>query len=195
MSRRDNCRYLKKIFKKIFLMILMRKPLQEILNELVDAVLFLMQRRVPMKDLEIVKKVGNEYKSASNPLAILSTTLKDYGKPVDPGDRIEYVFIESEEKKQGYKLLTPEMVIAKGERIDTAYTMEKQLVNPLDQLLKLGFKDKFEGVTKGKMYLAKFHKDITWKKKMLIQVKEAYVIITKRREMMKKKQMRKIIVT
>jgi len=196
-SRRDNCPYLKKVFKQAFKEICMGLPSSRIREFYYESVINLMQRKIPMSELRIVKAVGQEYKNEENPLAILSVRMKEMGKPVRAGDRIDYVFVQGqgvEEKKQGYRILPPELVVEQGFVVDTLYTFEKQLVTPLDKILKLGYKDEYEGTPPRQMPLAVFHRHLARRRLMLPEIIKASEEFWRKKNSKAKKPRRRVVI-
>jgi DNA polymerase elongation subunit (family B) len=72
---------------------------------------------------------------------VFAKKLKALGHLVSPGDRIEYLITESKEELLGNKMITYEMYMEGGHKLDTLYYLDHMLKNPIDQLFSIGHKD------------------------------------------------------
>lgn len=136
-SRRDNCEYLRILYTKITDMIICSRQKGEIKNYVKQKLLDLYNGNVDIKELIIRKRINKKYVDTSNPLLIYMNTLKQLGTEVNPGDRVEYVFIKNITKLQGYKMWDPTKIKEYDMQIDYMYYIEVQIKNPIDQLLEL----------------------------------------------------------
>jgi hypothetical protein len=159
LARRDNCQFLRVIYTKILSMIMDRRPLLEAINALIDAVQELLDGKVAPEQLTTIRELGANYKSNSFFMKVFSDRLQKTGKIVNPGDRLDFVIVEDKTAtllghkmrllEQYYdKLNTPE-----AEKIDYNYYIEKALMNPINQLFELGFKDEIAGLRDVGWYL------------------------------------------
>ncbi len=82
----------------------------------------------------------HDYKSEV-PQAIMAKRLIADGEEITAGTRLEYVFVklegDSRTDRQGDKMYTIEEIKRYGLTIDYKYYIEKQVVNPVDELLNL----------------------------------------------------------
>jgi DNA polymerase elongation subunit (family B) len=97
----------------------------------------LFKGNVEIKDLVIRRSINKSYSSPSNPQLIYSKRLEKMGRIVNPGDRVEFVFVETSQSLQGYKMYPPEVVVAEDLPIDYLYYLNNHIKNPIDQLLEL----------------------------------------------------------
>jgi DNA polymerase delta subunit 1 len=141
LSRRDNCIFLREMYKAVLLCIVYERGYEAAMDQVLHYTNMLMSGSVPLKKLIIIKSIAASYKSPSNVMAIFGARLKAMGKPVQSGDRLEFCFVESEQTLQGYKLALPEMIMVEPEKykIDRAYYYEKAVMNPIGQLLTIAF--------------------------------------------------------
>jgi DNA polymerase delta subunit 1 len=146
LSRRDNCILLRELYKDILMCILYDRGIEEANLILVKYINLLMSRSVPRKKFVVIKALNKAYKSESNVMFLYSRVLQSWGKPAEPGDRLEFVFYENDEKLQGRKMMPPEMMAAEPERykIDRLYYFEKSLMKPVQQLFQIAFNCKKE---------------------------------------------------
>jgi DNA polymerase delta subunit 1 len=147
IARRDNCKLLRRMYGKVLHMCLTDVSLDDIMKYVLQELYKLMDGKIPIDDLIIIKAVRKAYKSESNPMNIFSGYLKEKGKIINPGDRLEYIYVETENPYclQGYKMQAPEFHEEDGTKVDTLYYVEKQLVKPIDQLLKVSFQEELDG--------------------------------------------------
>lgn len=153
-ARRDNCKYQRDCYIDTAWKVLLRTPMMETYNYIIDICLKLMQRQVPWKDLVVIKGLGHHYKSKSYFMKIFSDELLKIGKPATPGDRLEYVIVNSHgvntDQLLGYKMRLPSTYLERlesktPEYIDYVYYMEKALANCIQsQLFQVGYKEELE---------------------------------------------------
>jgi len=147
LARRDNCIFLRKTYTQILDTIMNGGSLDVAINILVDAIQNLLDGKVPYEDLVIIRELGANYKSDSYFMKVFSDDLKKAGKIVNPGDRLDFVIVEDPTATLlGHKMRLTEQYIERlkspnPERIDYNYYIEKALMNPINQLFEVGFKD------------------------------------------------------
>jgi len=153
-ARRDNCSYQRNCYIDTAWNVLLRKPMMETYDDIINMCLKLMRREVPWKDLVVIKGLGAHYKNKSYCMKVFSDELCKIGKPATPGDRLEYLIVKpygvSEKKLLGYKMRLPSTYLErlesdKPEPIDYEYYMEKALMNCIQkQLFQVGYKKELE---------------------------------------------------
>ena len=142
-----NCKFLRDTYTKILDMIMDKGGLDDAICILVDAIQDLLDGRVPYEDLIIIRELGANYKSESYFMKVFSDDLKKAGKIVNPGDRLDFVIVEDPTATLlGHKMKLSEQYLERlntpnPERIDYNYYIEKVLMNPINQLFEVGFKD------------------------------------------------------
>jgi len=147
LARRDNNNYLRKTYTRILDLIMSRGTLDEAINILVDAIQDLLDGKVSYEDLVIIRELGANYKSNSYFMKVFSDELKKAGKIVNPGDRLDFLIVEDPTATLlGHKMRLTEQYLERlnspnPERIDYNYYIEKVLMNPINQLFEVGFKD------------------------------------------------------
>ena len=147
LARRDNCGYLRKTYTRILELIMNKGSLDEAVNVLVDSIQELLDGKVPYQDLVVIRELGANYKSDSFFMKVFSDDLKKAGKIVNPGDRLDFVIVEDPTATLlGHKMRLTEQYLERlnspnPERIDYNYYIEKALMNPINQLFEVGFKD------------------------------------------------------
>jgi DNA polymerase delta subunit 1 len=138
MARRGYCEYSKNVYKDVLNMIAKGNEANNIIRYIDESLLDLVTGQVPVEKLVMTKSVKdlNQYKS-DVPQAIMLRRLTIEGIKIKAGERLRYVFVESDEKKQGYKMFTPEEVEKYSIPIDYRYYILTQIANQVDELLAL----------------------------------------------------------
>ena len=147
LKRRDSCDYLKDTYGEILNILMKDQKLDKALTFLKSSLTDLIEGKVSMDKLTITKSLRGYYK---NPAQIAHAVLaervgnRDPGNKPKPGDRIPFVHIvvsatEVAKKKllQGDKIEIPEYVAQNKLKIDYAFYITNQLMNPLLQLFVL----------------------------------------------------------
>lgn len=157
-ARRDNCKYQRDLYLDTAMSVLLRKPMMETYDSMIEMCLKLMRREVSWKDLVVIKGLGSHYKNKSYCMKIFSDELCKIGKPATPGDRLEYLIVKSYGIKDtqllGYKMRLPSTYLERvesdtPEQIDYEYYMEKALMNCIQkQLFQVGYKIELEELEK-----------------------------------------------
>lgn len=146
LARRDNCIWLRNIYKEVMDGILNGKPMQETLDIIVEHCLNLYFGKVDPKELVIVQTLGARYKSATCALKIFSDLLSKQGNPVEPGDRLDYVVVktDNDKDKKGFKMRLFELYQKNPEPIDVKYYLEHYVKNSIEQIWKIAYKDELK---------------------------------------------------
>lgn len=149
-ARRDNCSYQRDCYIDTAWSVLLRKPMMETYDDIINMCLKLMRREVPWKELVVIKGLGAHYKNKSYCMKVFSDELCKIGKPATPGDRLEYLIVKSygitDKQLLGYKMRLPSTYLERlesdtPEPIDYEYYMEKALMNCIQkQLFQVGYK-------------------------------------------------------
>lgn len=150
LARRDNCAWARNLFRDALFNLLMGKTRTEFAGIIHSHIHNLLTWRVTMTDLEIVQKLGFDYKSETFPLKLFSEHLVDIGKPARPNDRLAFVVSstpnhlgESDPKLGHYYRLSETLreEISEGRNsVDYLYYVER-LKNDVDQIFSIGFMD------------------------------------------------------
>jgi len=145
--RRDNFKLVRDIYAHILLCIFEGKSLKHVLEYLETKIEELYANKIKPEDLAIIKSVAASYKSDTYPMKVLSDNLKADGKPVQPGERIEYLIVKKEGvTKTGPRMRSLEQYYERKEEIDFDYYL-KALKNPINQLISIGYKEEIKKFT------------------------------------------------
>lgn len=147
LARRDNCLLLRKTYTTILNLIMDKYRLDQAMDVLIDTIQRLINDEVPVEDLITIRELGSNYKCETFFMKVFSDQLKKAGKIVNPGDRLDFVIVKdptatllghkmrlTEQYLQARETSTPEIV-------DYDYYIEKALMNSINQLFEVGFKD------------------------------------------------------
>jgi len=147
LARRDNAKVLAKTYTSALNMVMNRETMDKGLCLLIDAVQDLLDNKVSIEDLSSIRELGANYKSDSYFLKVFSDRLKKEGQIVNPGDRLVFLVVKDpnarllgekmrlvDQYEESLKTDTPH-------EIDYIYYIEKVLMNPINQLFEVGFKD------------------------------------------------------
>lgn len=149
LARRDNCEWQRSIYKRVLMRIMTHADLYEVLDMVNEEILALARGEVPWSKLSIIRTLGSDYKADNYFMAVFSRELDKIGKPMQPGSRLEYVVVQSEEKTVGMKMRLVDTYLERrgtpqAESLDIFYYIEKALANCVQQLISVGYKDQLE---------------------------------------------------
>jgi DNA polymerase delta subunit 1 len=148
LARRDRPKWLREVQASVIQSIMRLKGFEEAMDVVIDAVDDLVCGRIPHRDLITIKGLNASYKSKSYHMAVFAEELKKIGKPASPGERLEYIVVQMPgEKLLGKRMRLPEVYEQRlqnpeeREEIDYLYYIEKILMNPINQLISIAYKD------------------------------------------------------
>lgn len=176
LARRDNCVWARETYQKVLLSIMFGKSLNYTLNIIDEEISKMMTRQIPFTKMMVTRAIGSNYKPNSTyPLKIFSDELRHRGHIIQAGDRIDYVFVRNQDpvrnEKQGLRMRIPEMYWANSalEPLDRIYYIEKSIMNPIEQILYLGYKDQIDAIEN------EFKPQIKRRKKIYTYISSKYV--------------------
>lgn len=144
IKRRDNCGYLKEIYSHIIDMVMAKEPRWRMYDYLKGKIDDLLVGNVALEKLVITKSIKDTYKAKNLPHVRVAEKMRSRGKYVATGTRIRYIFTETDGKNdpQYVKAEDPDYYLKNKEtiKIDYLYYLEKQLVNPIDEVFEVRFK-------------------------------------------------------
>jgi DNA polymerase elongation subunit (family B) len=151
LARRDNCAYLRKVYTGLLSIIMNKGKIVDGFNLLADSAQAILDGSIDPKLLTIIKSVNANYASPTYPMRVFVDRLKEQGKPVQPGDRLEYIIVEAEngdpKAKMGMKMCLIEDYDPKRHKIDILYYLDKALKNPIDQLFSIGYSRQLQSLS------------------------------------------------
>lgn len=146
-ARRDNCAWQVETFNAVLVAVMDMKPLNVAADIVFSAIERLYYGQIPVEELAVNKSMGSNYKSETAAMKIFGDELKEQGNPVEPGERVDMVVVDTGEAdaKLGKKYRLLELyreAQARGEAdpLDTDYYVEHMLQNCVDQIVEIGYK-------------------------------------------------------
>lgn len=144
LARRDNCPFLRLMYTEILEIVMDGGTLQHSLRILRGHVERMMRDEVDPAEYKIVRALGSNYASDSYFMKVFAENLRAEGKTVNPGDRLDYVIVETDKVLLGDKMVLFDSFDSEKHKIDKSYYLEKVLTNPIDQLIGVGFRSTIE---------------------------------------------------
>ena len=110
--RRDRCKLVKLMYSEVIRTIFdddltLEQSFEKAHEELFDHCLAIMQRRVSLDDLIMIKGLGKDYKSDSYFMKVFAEELKRRGRPAEPGSKLKYLIVDSD-SNLGHRMRLPE---------------------------------------------------------------------------------------
>jgi len=188
LKRRDSCDYLKDVYGEILNILMKENDIKKSIDYLDKSLNDLVEGSVPMEKLMITRALRSDYK---NPNQIAHKVLadriekRDQGNEPKPGDRMKFVFIQSNNHKAllGDRIETPEFILENKTKIDYTYYITNQLMKPLQQLFGLAvekiweFQKKQGAIKTYKKDMEKMEKDFGENYETFMKRKEKYCSI------------------
>jgi len=142
LKRRDNAPIVKDVYGGVIDILMKEQNIQKAMDFLESCLQNIIEEKYPMDKLIITKSLRSNYK---NPKQIAHKVLADRMGKRDPGnkpgsgDRIPFVYIETNNKKalQGEKIEHPEYIIKNNIRPDYAFYITNQIMRPIQQVFAL----------------------------------------------------------
>lgn len=189
LARRDNCKWLRRVYMNVLRNILTSKPIHETMDIIVDSIQEFLRGGVSYKDLIIIRELNSNYKSQTYFMKVFSDQLRKLGKQANPGDRLEYVVVNTgnPNDKVGMRMRLPEMYLEtqgtpQEERIDTIYYIERVLMKPIDQLFQIGYKTSLESMErlgykpKGRYHERNIREPVKMMVRMILDQRDIHVV-------------------
>ena len=142
LKRRDNADIVKDIYGELINILMKGGNVEQGITFVRDCLENIINEKYPIEKLVVTKSLRSHYK---NPQQIAHNVLaerigdRDPGNKPTSGDRIPYVFIETDKKKalQGEKIELPSYVLEHQLKINYGFYITNQIMKPLQQLFAL----------------------------------------------------------
>jgi len=145
-KRRDNCELLRSTYDTLIDLVMTKRPKWEVFEFLSVRIKEIVEKEIELNDLIITKSIKDTYKATNLPHLAVANKMKSRGKYVASGTRIPYIFVETDNKKdpQYKKAEDPDYYLENKDKvkIDWLYYLEKQMVNPIDEVLEIRYNSK-----------------------------------------------------
>jgi DNA polymerase elongation subunit (family B) len=148
LRRRDNAPIVKDVYGGALDIILEEKDIGKAAGFVKDMLVKVMKADLPMDKFAITKQLRDDYKAMAEgykgPATIPAhriladrITKRDPGNAPSVGERLRYVYIQTDKKLQADKIETPEYVVEKKLKLDSQFYITNQIQNPVAQLFAL----------------------------------------------------------
>lgn len=149
LARRETAKWIKKVYAKILIMIMMEHSFKECFDFLVDSVKELLDGKISWRQMICIKGLGKYYKNNNYFVKAFADQLNKAGITTQAGERLEYVVVEVPgEKTVGKKMRSPEQFeealnSEQPYKLDYLYYLDS-LRKRIDQLFGVGFRKEME---------------------------------------------------
>lgn len=142
LKRRDNAPIVKDIYGGIIDIIMKDRDIEKSIKFLEDMLNKLINKKIDIDKLTITKSLRGYYKfpeRIAHKVLADRIGLRDPGNKPRPGDRIPFVYISSDKKKdlQGNKIELPNYIKENNLNIDYGFYITNQIMKPILQLYSL----------------------------------------------------------
>ena len=104
LARRDTCKYVHFCYTELLNIILNKEDIIVALTCIVKCVSNLITGKIPAKGfLSVIRELGANYVNDNFFMKVFADELRRIGKPVNPGDRLEYVIVKTKEEIESKK--------------------------------------------------------------------------------------------
>ena len=147
-AKRGNTIYSMELYQDLSDKVLFLKPIYDTLLSLSEYVKKLLTGFYKPRQLTKITELGSNYKQENYYMNVFSKNLKLLGKPIAPGDRIEYIIVRTDyemtsgkDDKTGMKCREIEMWEKDENRepLDYKYYAEKGIQKQYDDLFRVGY--------------------------------------------------------
>lgn len=109
LARRDKCKWMKKIYRRVLMNVLTDVPLEETARYIQEEIYNLMSRGVMFNDLVFTRAMGSNYKNASYPIKIFGDEQRRKGNLIADSERFDYMILDIgiPGEKMGFKMQIP----------------------------------------------------------------------------------------
>jgi len=175
LKRRDNAPIVKDIYGGIIDILMKQQNIKEAIDFLKGCLQNIVDEKYPIEKLIITKSLRSGYKnpnSIAHKVLADRITARDPGNKPSSGDRIPFVYINTDLKKalQGEKIETPSFIIENNLKIDYSFYITNQIMKPVQQVFALVLEKIWEMQNK-KPKIAKFKKEVENLRKNIDQEK------------------------
>jgi DNA polymerase elongation subunit (family B) len=148
LRRRDNAPIVKDVYGGALDIILEEKDIGKAAEFVKGMLVKVMKSELPIEKFEITKQLRDDYKAMAEGYTGHATipahriladriTKRDPGNAPSVGERLRYVYIQTDKKLQADKIETPEYILEKKLKLDSQFYITNQIQNPVAQLFAL----------------------------------------------------------
>lgn len=149
-AKRGGSVFANKVYEDLSNQVLFLDTIDSALKSLSEHAVGLLNNKYSARDMTKVTELGSDYALEGYYMNVFAKNLSMWGKPVRPGDRIEYIIVKTNNeiatgKEDSVGMKCREIVMWEEqidkEPIDYQYYMEKGLQTQYDDLFDVGFHD------------------------------------------------------
>jgi DNA polymerase elongation subunit (family B) len=149
-AKRGNSKFAMMVYDDLSKKVLFLDNILNSLHSLADFCAQLLNDKFEAKNLAKVTELGSDYKEENYYMNVFAKNLIMWGKPVKPGDRLEYIIVKTQEELATGKEISVGMKCREltmwqenpnREIIDYEYYIEKGLQTQYDDLFDVGYHD------------------------------------------------------
>lgn len=148
LRRRDNAPIVKDVYGGALDIILEERDIGKASEFVKTMLVKVMKSELPIEKFEITKQLRDDYKAMAEGYTGHATvpahriladriTKRDPGNAPSVGERLRYVYIQTDKKLQADKIETPEYIVEKKLKLDSQFYITNQIQNPVAQLFAL----------------------------------------------------------
>jgi DNA polymerase elongation subunit (family B) len=148
LRRRDNAPIVKDVYGGALDIILEEKDIKKAAEFVKSMLVKVMKSELPLEKFEITKQLRDDYKAMAEGYTGHATipahriladriTKRDPGNAPSVGERLRYVYIQTDKKLQADRIETPEYIVEKKLKLDSQFYITNQIQNPVAQLFAL----------------------------------------------------------
>jgi DNA polymerase elongation subunit (family B) len=148
LRRRDNAPIVKDVYGGALDIILEERNVKKAAEFVKGMLVKVMKAELPMDKFAVTKQLRDDYKAMKEGYSGHATipahriladriTKRDPGNAPSVGERLKYVYIQTDKKLQADKIETPEFVVEKKLKLDSQFYITNQIQNPVAQLFAL----------------------------------------------------------
>ncbi len=165
LKRRDNAPIVKDIYGGIIDILMKEQNINLAIEFLKNSLQNIVDEKYAMDKLIITKSLRSGYKnpqSIAHKVLADRITARDPGNKPGPGDRIPFVYINTNSKKalQGDKIETPSFIKENNLKIDYSFYITNQIMKPVQQLFALVLEKIWEIQKKHLLKIPKYKKEV-----------------------------------
>jgi DNA polymerase elongation subunit (family B) len=140
LKRRDNAPIVKDVFGGALDILLQDKDVNKASKYVKDLLINVVTGNLPIEKFAITKQLRDDYKDPTriaHRVLADRMTVRDPGNKPNVGDRLKFVYIQSDKKLQGDRIEEIEYARQKKVKLDTLFYVTNQIQNPVAQLFAL----------------------------------------------------------
>jgi DNA polymerase delta subunit 1 len=141
LSRRDKCKFLKRVYEKVLQMIFSGKLFDEVILYMFDEFKKLLNGEINTKELLLVCLINDTYKQENNSVNVFKKRMEAEGKTFVVGEKVQFLILANGGIKTGEKMCILEDYDNGEFEIDFIYYLQKRIIGNIDTLINIAYKN------------------------------------------------------